>query len=143
MLNFGKSVPQEIRDILESAVKNMISTPCLVKVRFKNQKYLQENTGHFDCFISGSADYKNGKGFIYLAKEMRDPALLWKMLHCFAHEMAHVIQFDAGSLAYSDTGFLWMGKDWEGDYSEQPWELEAEEYADMFLNQMLIKGIDI
>jgi hypothetical protein len=133
MLNFGKSVPIEVQELLDTLINVANFADCPVKVRFKSQQWLQRETGHYDCFLSGCADFKNGKGYISLAESMQT----WQIVHCFVHEMQHIQQFLDGRLESKAEGFYWLGELWEGDYNSQPWEVEAEQAANDALERMI------
>jgi hypothetical protein len=53
------------------------------------------------------------------------------------HELCHAYQFSIGALRTTKKNFYWCGKRARMCYSKQPWEIEADKYAQTMANRFL------
>lgn len=85
----------------------------------QEQIYLATPTG----FTSAVTQYKNGVYCISLIKTTPENSI-----NLIGHEITHVKQLYDKRIIYSDTSFIWNGKELYNEippYKERPWEIEA------------------
>lgn len=126
------------KNFVESVILFLVKTLKLEKSKFNLSVYTISNFAKEQQMRGAIANIADKELLMFLDSRLK----IEELFYTIAHEMVHVKQYAKGQLKTykkrnGKNGFKWLGKCYETDYLDSPWEIEAFSKERILANKIL------